>query len=259
LKFFTKIVTMLDTLRGEHLAKKEYYIQTCIYSWFLQSLDDLIKKWEIRRKLFEDAEFVNRFDCSNNRNCKINFKGDHWYVISDINEKAKYSIWYFDCLGLVVVWEHKDTWKNISFITHHDPKFLVFPKFAKQFEVDLKLYYIKNFCKSGSVDVVLIGWLIAGEFEEFVEKKYEKYRYSIDLTSNVVKDVFWFFPVIVGWPSIGDNWNLNRIIHSKSIFFDTQNRRLYLLKWYNDFHFHFIWEWIEEYKEQIKQILLRGR
>lgn len=251
---------MLDTLKWEHLTNKEYYIQTCIFSWPNYSLENLVKDWEIDKSLLDSAECVNRFWRENNTNCKVNFKGDHWYVISDINEKPKYSIWYFDCLGLVVVWEHKYTWENISFITHHDPKFLAFPKNAKQFKSDLSdsLNHMKKFCKNWSIDVVLVGWFIKGEFEEFVEKSLAKYKFSIKLTSDIVKEILWFSPAIVGWPSVGEDWKLDRIIHFKSIFLDTERRRLYLIKGCNNFHVNFVWDWIEKFKEQIKEILFKN-
>jgi hypothetical protein len=85
---------------------------------------------------------------------------------------------------------------------------------------------MKNFCKNWSIDVVLVGWFIKGEFEEFVEKSLAKYKFSVKLTSDIVKEVLWFLPAVIGWLFVGEHWILNRIIHFKSYIFWYRKKKI---------------------------------
>ena len=71
-------------------------------------------------KIEKDGQFIDYFGSEDFFN-KNNIKNEHLnYVISECNDKDKYSKGYYDCTGIIVVGEIKDDARQISFISHQE-------------------------------------------------------------------------------------------------------------------------------------------
>jgi hypothetical protein len=147
------------------------------------------------------------------------------YVISPVNWKNKISRWYYDCTWLVIIW--KDIkWKNISILTHQNPKFLFcnYDSYDKliRFKSDLqgKIKELKQKTIPWTIDAFIIWgnyiiWEVEYNYDKFDMK--ENYRKSIELLRDLIFENFWFYPC-VAWPIL-DSWFSNIIL-------DTKNRRI---------------------------------
>jgi hypothetical protein len=167
---------------------------------------------EIERK----GQFVN-YDGDKNFFKENNLRnaGEKTYVISESNDKDKYSKRYCNCTGIIAVGEEKESDKQISFMVHQDPwSFLKSDK--RKFIYDLKkaIKEIKNETKENSIDVVVFGGC-AGDKDEYKE--------SIRFVSNILTKEFNFDPTIMTGPRKSDT-------RQTKVYFDTQNRRLYILR-----------------------------
>lgn len=148
------------------------------------------------------------------------------YVISDVNSKNKISRKYYDCTWLVIVWKN-EKWKNISLLTHQDPKYLFKRKDSYDCQIKFKndlLKRIEKFKKLAiewTVDIFILWWNYHIWEVEHCWIKFDmkdNYLKSIEFLSNIVKNHFWFYPEVT-WPNF-DCWYTD-------IFFDTKNRRLF--------------------------------
>lgn len=142
--------------------------------------------------------------------------GESTYVISESNKKDKYSKRYCNCTGIAIVGEKKDSNKQISFMSHQDPyNFLSNNK--TKFTQDLveAIKEIKNKTKKGSVDAVVFGGK-AGNGDE--------YERSIRFITNILSQEFDFEPTVMTGP------NTRIYENSTKVYFDTQNRRLWIVR-----------------------------
>jgi hypothetical protein len=149
--------------------------------------------------------------------------GEATYVISTIDEANKYSRDYFDCTGLVVTGIDKETGRNISFLTHQDPKKFLKKK-KEEFVADLnrRLEEMRSRCVSGTIDAVIVG----GNYDEDESEKKisfaKNYLDSISLLTDEVKKSLGFEPIIINGPKT--------TLNQDDVFCDNEHRRLYFLR-----------------------------
>jgi len=172
---------------------------------YTEKMISLIKKngldidYYASRNYFQKNNMVNR--------------GGNTYVISDINEQDKFSEEYCDCTGVIAVGTDKTTGKQISFMSHQDPsEFLYDKKDLFVDDISVSLNNLFSAVDKGTVDVLIFGGN-AGD---------NKYQESIKLTSRVVKEEIGIEPTILTGP--------NLIYDRTNVYFDTQHRRLYLVR-----------------------------
>lgn len=156
--------------------------------------------------------------------------GVQTYVISKINEKDKFSRKFYDCTGVIVVGKDIKTMKDISFMSHQDPKKCfskennkLNKKIEEEFEKDIEeqLEKIKNKSTEKTIDALIIGgnYLNEGKDgdEDFYKKNYEK---QIKFLKEKIFEKFGFYPEVAPGPKLTSG--------SDAIFFDNKNRRVYL-------------------------------
>jgi len=212
----------LNIIKSEHLKKGEKPIMV---SYGMPADDDILD--EIK-KLSRGVE-VSGIDNADLYRSLIELKnkgfvslGHGMYVIFPTNTKNKFLRNLVDCTALVVTGRDKVTGENISFITHQNPsKFLKSKRAEFKTDINNQLTTLRNQCEEGTVDVVIVG----GKYidSSLSDRDFKKdYLESIRLLTKEVKSVFDFEPVVVGGPkTVGGIDN---------IYYDTSNRRLYLLR-----------------------------
>ncbi len=154
-----------------------------------------------------------------------NFKHDGrmTYVISDINNKDKFSEGFKNCTGLVVAGKDKKTGENISFLTHQDPDyFLDGVENKNKLKEDLRerIEALKEKCEEGTLDARVFGGNYFGKDE--IEYR-ENYLNSIKLLSSEVSSVLGFKPVVVVGPKTVQGGQ-------DDVFYDNEHRRLYIVR-----------------------------
>lgn len=167
------------------------------------------------------------------------------YVISEVSTSNKHSRWYYDCTGVVLIGKNSK-WKNISLLTHQDPKYL-FCRFdahdcQNRFQNDLQTAIDKFKIQAipWTIDACIVWWnYVVWEVDfhwvDFDMK--QNYINSIELLNEMISRNFWFPPVVVG--PIFSRW-------FSDIFLDTKNRRIVQKRWKKeDFTYleHTIFEW----------------
>lgn len=89
--------------------------------------------------------------------------GEKTYVISPLDIDNKYSIGYRNCTYVIWIWKDKETWKNISFLSHQDPReFLIWKDRHENFKKDL-LEILRIFQEKTikwTIDIVIGGGTI---------------------------------------------------------------------------------------------------
>lgn len=214
----------MNTLKSEHLHPWEKPIQICF---------DYVKK-EMKAKILYHI-WINRWvdwyswTFRNKILWNINPEQDS-YVISPINWKNKISRWYYDCTWLVMIWKNKN-WKNISLLTHQDPKYLFDRKdnydCQIKFKSDLqrRINEFKEKVILWTIDICIVWWNYAVYETEFHGVIFDiKWNYckSIELLRGIIQENFWLNPIVIG--PILDNW-------FSDIILDTKNRRITQRRW----------------------------
>lgn len=200
-----------------HLEKDFKPIVTCITEVKSGEEGSAFPFKDIARKSSEDVENIN-YSASTNRLRENNILngGYQTYVISDLNSKDKYSTGMYDCTGIVLVGEDVKTNKNISILTHEDPKQFLKPNLVDSFKehLILSLEKILNNSKKGSIDVLIVGGHTIGYNGK------NNYIESIEFIRQIIKDKLGFDPTVVTGPKGGTG--------PSHVYFDNDNRRLHL-------------------------------
>jgi len=156
-------------------------------------------------------------------------KWKEWYAsISNRNSNDKYSLYFKNCTSCVVIWKDKKAWKNVSILTHQDPNY--FLKDGKEiFSSKLKESFIKikEQCEEWTIDIVLL-W---GNNRDIWTGYGKEYKESIIFLSNIIHNIFWFYPVLIWWTDVENK----RYSWDKHIFLDTQKRQIIYIKWYKNY------------------------
>lgn len=230
-----------NTLKGEHLNEGIKPIIGGIYD--RSKLDE--ESIKFFKEFEKNADFVNfKYDSEDISRNKMFNSGKLTYVISQCNNKDKYSHEYLNCTGVVVVGIDKKTGKNISLLSHQNPEaFLknetIKANFIKDLNEDLDTL-ISN-CIPGTIDAVILGGneeeisdpafdenfrFGIDDVEVLMREKYDTYKDSIKRLSFLLSKKLNFTPTVISGP----NDNFKTKDHSLSIYFDNQNRRLYQVR-----------------------------
>ena len=210
--------TEINPLKSEHLAEGFKPI-TPVLATENQWMEKLASESELSpiRASGEKVSYYSTWDPADAK--RLNFKnaGPKTYVISSINERSKFTEMVANCTSLIAVGRDKETGEEVSFLTHQHPR--EFHKNSKDpFEKDLResLEELRKRCVDKSIDVVIAGGLY--DPNDDPEFAYEK---SLDILAAVVKETLGFSPAVVSGPKEGG---------ADDVFFDTANRRLYVVR-----------------------------
>ncbi len=138
--------------------------------------------------------------------------GKRTYVISESNNKDKYSHSYYNCTGIIVVGKNKEG-EEISFMSHQDPYEFLFDKKAN-FINDLseRIEKILQKVEKNDIDAIIFG----GNRGDL------GYQKSIKLIGNILREKLNFEPTVMTGPNFTNS--------QTNVFFDTKNRRLYIAR-----------------------------
>jgi hypothetical protein len=142
----------------------------------------------------------------------------HGYVISDVDRDIKYTERLYNCTSLIAVGRDLETDNEISFLTHQDPASVI----GEEFKVDLKkrLQKLKNRSQDGTVDIIIVGGQnIPDRMQEM------SYQDSVNTLDKVTRYIFGFAPVVICGPKYPGGQSAY-----DSVYFDTENRRLYVIR-----------------------------
>lgn len=160
-------------------------------------------------------------------------EGYQTYVVSSVNESPKYSEKYKNCTGVLGVGIDMTTGRNISFLTHQDPRQIM----ASQrrwlgFLADLRhaLSDLRDRADKTSIDIVVF----AGDFDfdrtsvvdarsNDGKTRTDDYHDVVASVGELVRDVLGVDPRVVVGPKEVSNEGVN-------VIFDTQRRRLFMTR-----------------------------
>lgn len=202
------------TSKPEHLAKGFKPIMACV-----------VTKAEDREPLTE-VEEISRTGLNADYSAqpgvleKKGFKtaGHGTYAISPIDGESKFTKDLRNCTSLVAVGKEKGTGDEISFITHQTPADFLREKKDK-FSKDIikQLSDLKKRCEEGSIDVVIAGGNIRFEYQNIIDD----YVNSVKKLGEATQEALGFDPMVVSGPKED---------YDDSIYFDTAERRLYVVR-----------------------------
>lgn len=148
------------------------------------------------------------------------------YLISPIGEGIWHSDHYMNCTAVVAIGRDADTGKEISFLSHQDPRYFVDggTEKAEIFSRELgeSLKELKARSQSDTVEVSLLGGNYDVNTKE-EEKGYQHrhYRQSIEKLRQIVQDSLGFDPKVLAGPN--NNIGLETII-----IVETQKRKVWI-------------------------------
>lgn len=138
---------------------------------------------------------------------------DESYVISQPNEHDKFSESYYNCTGIILVGQDRESSEQLSLLTHQNPfEFLDNQKSNFTRDLSETVDDMMKKVKPESVDAILFG----GSMD------LQQYKESINFLSKILKKKLDFEPTVIAGPDLADK--------PTSIYFETQNRHLYLVR-----------------------------
>jgi hypothetical protein len=210
----------MNSLNWEHLADKKDILRAWIYNIdqfrAVKAEINSILEGKVEVNYFWESDYFNKHNMLS--------AWSRTYVFSDCDSLAKFSTWYMDCTWVVMIWNDKNTWKNISILSHQDPTFFLKSETNKEiFIKDLldRLRLIKSRSADSTIDISIFWWYFSSDYPDFA---YVKYIESIKLLDEIIKNEFWFNPVIIMWPK------LDRSDNHLEVHLDTENRHLYMVR-----------------------------
>lgn len=218
-----------NPLKSEHLREGVGPIIACVGTprQFKEGGSDAIPE------VFSDPS-LNQ---SNNSNRNVNYYGNpaelksqkfknaghHSYVISPVDSSNKFSESFKNCTGLIITGLDRETGKDISFLSHQDPRYFLSGTYdTETFVDDLRnqLTELKKRCIDRTIDAVIVG---GNYFQDPNRQKFrEDYIASIELISKEVKDLLGFEPVVITGPKT--------VSGRDDVFYDNDHRRLYIMR-----------------------------
>ena len=204
---------------AEHLAEGFYPIMASVgtYQEHKAAIEAINTLEEIKFS-GHNANFSAHPDLLDMQGFKTSLKGG--YVISPLDEKAKFTEGLYNCTSLVAVGREKGTGRELSFLTHQKPDKI---SLDGDFATDLKsqLQELKDRCEEGSVDVIISGG-------QFFTKFIQQYEDSLKILDHLVRDVLGFEPIVIVGPKGEYDKSEKKVdVFKDNIYFDTQKRRMY--------------------------------
>ena len=190
----------LNPLKSEHLSEGVRPIIACVgtYDQYGKETAEIQKISHIGHNvdLFSSPEKLINQDLKND--------GEMTYVISAVDDRPKFTEQLFSCSSLVAAGISLDSNTNLSLLTHQDPySLLINNKDAYVRDLKERLSELKNKCREGTVDLVIVGGQVG-----------IKYAETMEMLGTIVQEVFDFSPVIITGPKDGDQ---------DDIFYDNDN------------------------------------
>ena len=157
----------------------------------------------------------------------IKHAGPMSYAISPATPANKESADYINCIGVVIVGRDKATGKNISLLTHQDPRSFLDKdkeKFGSDFLESLRDF--KSRVEAGTTDAVIVG----GNFHEFINDL-TSHTYAEDYVSSVslIDDLIAKELGIEVSVPVGPDMRFP-VFKYVRVIFDTERRRLYIIR-----------------------------
>lgn len=140
------------------------------------------------------------------------------YTISSIDSNPKFTRGLVNCTSMIAVGKEKGTGDEISFVTHQT-RGASLGNGEKEFfsHIAKTLAGLKKRCEENSVDVALAGGNINAGFPNLLAD----YVKSIEKLGVAVEKALGFEPIVICGPKEKDG---------DSVYFDTQKRRLYVIR-----------------------------
>lgn len=216
----------------DHLESPDLAIQTCIGSLETHQRDLPEKFYNLLfTKDFNDPSIDNidfSSSCEKKQERGQLSGGGRTYVISELNDKDKFSSGYYHCTGIIAVGKDKETGQNISFASHcplYSQNSLNNPTF-KKLQSDLldNLIKLKLMSEEGTVDAVVFGGIVIEDLEQY-KGDAKKYEFMMNLYQSTISTSLGFSPISVGGPKPDLT-----LTGTDNMYFDNQTRRLYLLR-----------------------------
>lgn len=244
----------IDNSLSKHnsqLENKDRRIIFCIDDYTLPEDWTVKQIWKIRKKWvgIHYHEWVTQ-KCSKIKEWTLSGSIFNWswafaYMISNVSDEDKFSEWYKNCTWIIMIWKDKYTWKNISFMTHQDPK--MFLKHKDEFEADLKnkIEEITEKCIPWSTDVIIFWG------QDYDELEFKEYKASVNLLNRIITRKLGKSPEVILWPKINSSEPLNA-------YFNTKLRRLYIIRWESDFpetNISFLAKDVNKYIKYVKEVV----
>ncbi len=216
----------INSLKSEHLNEGVQPIIGCVISdeEFGLLQNDFVKEFEDPSNSL-DVKYGEYSDELEKKGFKVIASGI--CIISPIDDRNKKSFEYANCTGVVAVGMEKETGKNISFLTHQNPRSLKQYKESTSRALVESLDELKSRCTEGTIDIVIVGGSYIIRVIKINNNTYrdgvvqDEYEESIKVLSEQVRSVFGFEPVVISGPKM-----LNG---EEKVFFNNENRRLYLV------------------------------
>lgn len=158
----------------------------CIEKWTEMQISKIKSRWvciSIERRIVQkcvgkDEDWKDLFvDIPDSI---IKWEETHYYLMSNVSEDDKYSLDYRNCTWVIMTWIDRISWKNISFMTHQDPKFFLKHKSIFKNDLKQKIDEIIEKSKPWSIDVVLFWW------SEWYDLEFEEYEKGVKLLDKII-------------------------------------------------------------------------
>ena len=151
--------------------------------------------------------------------------GPDSYLISPISERDWTSDHYFNCTGVVAIGRDKDTGREVSFLTHQDPKYFVDgnneekEKFSRELVASLK--ELESLSEVGTVEILLLGGNFGTGNIPNRDLQQRQYKQSIKRLREIIFESLGFDPKVITGP--------NNIIGSETVVVvETQKRNVWI-------------------------------
>lgn len=152
-------------------------------------------------------------------------EGNQTFAISPVDQRDKFSEEFRNCTGLVAVGLDGVSGREISMLTHQNPS-----RFARRFSwrkrsfadaMRLRLLDLQQRAEAKTVDVIIVGgnYIEGGRFAD-------DYRNSVQILSDMVKDVLNIEPTVLSGPKLRDG--------DTHVYLRTQERKVYIEQDFDD-------------------------
>lgn len=148
------------------------------------------------------------------------------YLISPIGEGIWHSDRYFNCTGVVAIGRDKNTDREISFLSHQDPRYFIdggtnkIEKFSQELRNSLE--ELKARSQKDTIEVLLLGGnynTTAAETEGGYQHRH--YKQSIEKLRQIVQETLEFDPKVLTGPN-------NNVGSETAVLVETQKRKVWI-------------------------------
>lgn len=160
-------------------------------------------------------------DLDSQENEGFKHDGPESYLISPISEANLFSDKYLDCTGIIAIATDRETNKEVAFLSHQDPKYIIHggEDKADKFSAALKasINEIKKRAKQGTLDIAIVG----GNYDRTDPSSYYSKSYidAIQFLGKVIEEETDVCPTVLTGPNV-------LIGSGTDILVDTQTRTI---------------------------------